>query len=464
MNDFLHQRFLNSFGADGRKVCTCGAAHDLHTRSIVLGEGALEAVAAAVRRELGPQARLWVVSDERTEEAAGAQLKRLLGEFAVVETILPADPKPVCTPELCAALTARALEADPRLIVSVGGGTLSDVGKKVSADLGVPNWGVMTSPSMDAHTSRTANLKTPGGTLSQPVTASRLVFCDPRVLEQAPAELFLAGLGDQLAKYPAYLDWRVSSWLFGEPFCAETAGLALQSARLAIQAARLAAAGPAGRRRACLGLADSLLASGLAMQAMHHSRPAASAEHTAAHFWEISHAARVPRLDLHGLLTGAATGLVHDAYREFYGALEDPRGLPVDIAARCAALRGEPSWADGLPPLMQPYRALLEGVSAERRLAAEICRESLSRFQEHRAFIRELADSILEELGAGVQTLREGGFPFDLPAFGLRDEEILLAFRYVRSLRNRWSSFDLMHLLGVEDRIHAGIERRVRSA
>ena len=117
-----------------------------------------------------------------------------------------------------AALAARARAASAGLILSVGGGTMSDLGKSVSRELGLPNWGLMTAPSMDAHTSGTANLKTPSGAVTHPATPSRRVFCDHAVLQKAPEELFLAGLGDQLAKFLGYLDWRLGAWVFGEYF------------------------------------------------------------------------------------------------------------------------------------------------------------------------------------------------------------------------------------------------------
>ena len=53
-----------------------------------------------------------------------------------------------------------------------------------------------------------------------------------------------------------------------------------------------------------------------------------------------------------------------------------------------------------------------------------------------------------------MSLLAERGYPFDLAGYGLTRPEILLPFRWVRLLRNRTSAFDLMHLLGVEERIY----------
>jgi glycerol-1-phosphate dehydrogenase [NAD(P)+] len=448
---FLFARYLSGFDREGRKRCSCGQLHELATREILMGDGVWAAIPERLRREHGEDKVVWVLSDQNTEAVAGVDLKRALRALRglrLAEEVLPAGPKPECTPQLVERLAAQARAASAGLILSVGGGTMSDLGKSISIALGVPNWGLMTAPSMDAHTSGTANLKTPAGAVSRPAAASVRVFCDTVVLEKAPEELFLAGLGDQLAKFVGYLDWRLGAWLYDEAFCPEAAEASLESARVTMQALRDPGS-TAGQVR--LRLADALLTSGLCMQSLRQSRPAASSEHTAAHLWEIAHVARNPRLALHGLLVGAATALVYRVYREFFTLLKE---LPLDVASRVQELEREPSWDKTLDDEIQPFRAVLEAQTAGRTPVAQTCRESLSRFTAQRPRIQELADGLLGEVEEGLRLLGERGFPFDLTAYGLSPAEILLPFRYVRLLRNRTSAFDLMHLLGVERRVY----------
>jgi glycerol dehydrogenase-like iron-containing ADH family enzyme len=236
--------------------------------------------------------------------------------------------------------------------------------------------------------------------------------------------------------------------VFGEAICPEAAEASLRSARLMLQALR-EPDDPPGRVRT--RLADALLTSGLVMQSLRHSRPAASAEHTAAHFWEIAHFARNARLALHGLLVGAAAALVYRAYRAFFALLP---GLHLDVPVRLEELSREPSWEQTLDGAIRPYRAILERETAGRAPVAQTCRESLSRFASHRTKIQRLAEALLSELGEGVKLLRDRGFPFDLAEYGLSTAEVLLPFRYIRFLRNRTSTFDLMHLLGVGGEIY----------
>ena len=209
---------------------------------------------------------------------------------------------------------------------------------------------------------------------------------------------------------------------------------------------------PADRRRACARLADAVLVSGLAMQSVGSSRPAASAEHSAAHLWEVGHAAREARLDLHGLLVGLACGTVARAYRDFYRRLED---LPVDIPARLAALGREPSWEGRLEEGMRPFRPLLEREARGRPSGPAVWRERLARIEAERGRLLENARPILDELEDGLEVLRGLGFPFRPADFGMEPRTGALPFRHIRLLRDRFTSFDLMHLLGVEEEIVA---------
>lgn len=457
MHDRYYQRFLNGFGADGEKTCSCGVRHRIAVREVLLGGETLAQTPDLIRRYFSPAVRIWVLSDGHTEEAAGSALKQRLAPFEPSGMVLQAEPKPACTLDLAGRLAGEARRAAAGLILSVGGGTVSDLGKKVSADTGIPNWCLMTAPSVDAFTSGTSNIKGENETSTLPVTPSQVVLGDLPVLAAAPEELFLAGLGDLLAKFLAFLDWRLAALVTGEPYCPESADFALLSARAALQAARTLRA---DRRQTAESLADAGLTSGLIMQSLGGSRPAASAEHTASHLWEVAHCARTGRLNLHGTLVGLASRLVLNAYRDLYAALED---LPLDIPARAQALSGEPSWQGDLDGEIRPFRPQMERQMAERVFAAEVYREQLLRFERHRSAILELARGILGELEEGVGTLTAAGFPFRFSEFGMTPAEALLPFRYIRYLRNRFSSFDLMHLLGLEREIYGRMETRLRS-
>ena len=290
----------------------------------------------------------WVLSDERTEEAAGREWKRHARGVRLVAKVLPGEPKPVPTIELVHALAAEVLAARPSVIVGVGSGVIADLAKHASHETGIPNWAVATAASVDAYSSATAAIRVEGYHRALPTAVSRCIACDLDVIAGSPRELFLAGLGDLLAKIISYLDWRLSRMMTDEYYCPVIAEASLASARQALAAARALDADP---RSAARTLTDAVLTSGFAMQSLGGSRPAASAEHTIAHFWEMAGTVGNPRWDLHGVLVGAASRIVLGAYRRLFGML--PTFQP-DPASRLAAFDREPPWEQTVEEGMRP--------------------------------------------------------------------------------------------------------------
>lgn len=439
----LHDELLKRFG-DPRGQgagCACGRPHPLRVREILLGEGALDEAAARLSR--GAARSIWVLSDGNTEAAAGARLKAGVQGRRLSGRVLPADPAPVPTEALVAELADEVRAAAPELVVAVGSGVVSDLGKAVSHATGVPSWAVATAASVDAYTSATAAIRVGGYHRALPATPSEVVVCDVGVIAAAPRRLLLAGLGDLLAKYLARVDWKLSSLVTGEWFCEELSSLALGTARAAIAAAEVADERPV---EAAAALTEAALVSGLCMQAAGSSRPAAAAEHTIAHFWEMSGAVTAHEHDLHGLVVGAASRPVLRGYAAWFPRL---RSLEVDAAARRAAAGREPAlaWELILPPEMARFRGILDEVERSRAPQRALLEARLAAFTERRSELAAHAAPLLEELGGAVATLERLGFPFSP---GLAEPWRSLGLRHVRRLRDRYTAFDLAHDLGDE--------------
>jgi glycerol-1-phosphate dehydrogenase [NAD(P)+] len=448
---WFHEELLSRFGPEGTLACSCGAEHRLRLREVIMGEGALEESADRVSR--GPASSVWVLSDEYTDAAAGAPWKARVRGKRVLGRILPAWPRPVPTDSLVAELSAEVRAAPPDLVVAVGSGVVSDLGKAVSHEVGLPGWSIATAASVDAYTSGTAAIRVGGYHRALPTAPSQVVVCDLGVLAAAPRPLFLAGLGDLLAKFLARVDWRLSNAVTGEAFCEPLASAALDSARQAVQAAELSVRDPAA---AAAALIDAGLVSGMCMQATGSSRPAAGSEHGIAHFWEMAGAVTREENDLHGLLVGAASRPVLRGYAETYPRLGS---LQIDPAARRAALDAEPGgWEEALPPEMARFRGTLDAVARARAPMRAALPARLAAFARHREQLAELAGPVLEELSGAVGTLRKLGFPFSPAELGLAEPWLTLGVRHVRRLRDRYTTFDLAHDLGLEPSLLAAVE------
>lgn len=452
---FIFRDFLSHFDSQGHFACPCGAAHTVSVRNVIVEEGALEVGASLLARELGSNASVWVLSDENTERAAGSDWKAYL-KASVRNRILPGKPRPVPSAELVEELAAEVRTASPDLLVSVGSGVISDVVKRISRETGVANWCVATAASVDAFSSSTAAIHVGGFHNAVPAAVSQTIICDLAVIEKAPQVMILAGLGDLLAKFFAYLDWNLSRIMTGEHYCQVISSAALESARLALSAARHLKDNP---RQAARAMTDAVLTSGFAMQALGGSRPAASAEHTVAHFWEIADAVPVERLDLHGILVGVASRMILQGYRSFYRSIAESRP---QTAGRLKSFDAEPPWETSLEPGLRPYAEKVRTEMGLRSFNRKILSERLSRFDASREVILELALPVLEELGGAVQLLSTLDYPFSPRELGISPELCLLPCRNARLLRSRYSTFDLAYELGLERAIYGRIEREVR--
>lgn len=456
MGRYYFEDFLSGFDSRGIRACSCGREHLIATRTVLAEPGALERSGELLVERYGSRTALWVLSDENTERAAGARWKRGGPAARVSSRVLRGSPRPVPTEELVRQLVSEVKADSPDLLVAVGSGVISDLVKKVSLDTGIPNWCIATAASVDAYSSATSAIRVDGYHKPLPAAVSEVIVCDIDVIGEAPREMFLAGLGDLLAKFIAFLDWNLSRIMTGEHYCAFASGAALGSARAA-----LAAAGRLGEepREAARTLTDAVLTSGFAMQATGASRSAASAEHTMAHFWEMAHAVGCARYDLHGILVGAACALVLRAYRALYAAATR---VEPDAPRRLAGYDGEQAWEAALEPGLAPFIGKVREETAHRRFDRAVLAERLEAFRRSRQEILALAAPALDELASAVEALRRLGYPFSPAELGISADLFLLPGRNIRLLRRRYSGFDLAYELDLGGLLNDEMERCVR--
>jgi len=445
VQSYYFQDFISRFDAAGNLACGCGQTHHIGTRAVLTGPDAFKDSAALVATELGSSARLWVLSDENTEAAAGKKWKAGLPATRISAHILPGHPRPAPTAELVSALAEEVRRVSPGLLVAVGSGVISDLVKRVSLEVEIPNWCVATAASVDAYSSATAAIEVNGFHNAVPAQVSRIIVCDLDVIAKAPREMFLAGLGDLLAKYLAFLDWNLSRIMTGEHYCPVISGVALESARSALTAAKTLSGDPGEAVRT---LTDAALSSGFAMQAFASSRSAASVEHTMAHLWETADAVRNARLDLHGILAGAASRIVLCGYKALYARLED---FEPDDTARLIAYAREASWQDSMEEGLLPFIAKVREEMEARTFDKDVLAQRLSTFHTGKTEILALARSTLEELAGAVTTLEGIGYPFSPAELCIDVSYVLLPFRNARLLRKRYTGFDLAYELGLEN-------------
>jgi glycerol-1-phosphate dehydrogenase [NAD(P)+] len=189
-------------------------------RSLVVGSGALGATAAAVESLVpakpGGARRVVVLVDETpirrgSEDVKSAVLEMLAADSETQLVVLTDGHAELHVTE---QVVDGAIEAcrGADVVVAVGGGTISDIGKLAAAALpGLPVVTVMTAASVDGYTDNVSVTLKDGVKRTVPSVWPDVVIADAETVAGAPARMNRAGYGEMTSMYVAPADWRLAS-------------------------------------------------------------------------------------------------------------------------------------------------------------------------------------------------------------------------------------------------------------
>ena len=250
-----------------------------------------------------------ILTDTVPKARAGVELlpevERRLGDGGVTRVVLEGAHGRVHADE---ATVARAVAgcAGAACIVTVGSGTLADIGKATSARLGgVPHVVVQTATSVNGFADDQSVLVIEGVKRTTPTRWPDALIADADVLAGAPVALNVGGVGDLVAMFTAPADWRLAHLLgMADAYSAEAVALArAHGAELLELAPRVRDADP----EALTALAGILALSGIAMGVAHTTAPASGMEHTVSHLIEMAMNSRGQDSAFHGAQVGVST-------------------------------------------------------------------------------------------------------------------------------------------------------------
>ena len=261
----------------------------------------------------------------------------------------------------------------PDLLVAVGGGKVVDTSKAAAADCGVDMISVPTQASSDGICSPVAVLMDDAGRPRSLGAAMPVgILVDMEVLDAAPRDTWLSGVGDLVANLSAVRDWRLAQREDGE-VVDDLACLTSEAAVHLVVSEAPDIDSPDYRERIVRGL----ILSGVAMEMAGSSRPASGGEHLIGHALDRILAA--PRL--HGLQVAVGTittellsGDDPESLLRFFRAVGLPRS-PIDLGINrheyLEALIRAPSQRPGRRTLLDGRaRSLLEDlVDLQLRIA-----------------------------------------------------------------------------------------------
>lgn len=262
-------------------MCTCGKAHEIRVKDIVIEEGAVDKLEDSLRDGVLSVCKHPVIlCDDNTKAAAKPYMEGIWERCSEIQL----DPDNLHANNHGVALIHEQWKEEYDLILAVGSGTIHDLSRFVAYEKGISFVSVPTAASVDGFVSTVAAMTWDGMKKTMPAQAPDYVYADTRIFGKAPYRLNASGASDLLGKYIALVDWKIAHELTGEYICERICQMemdALEEVSACLEDLKQ------GSVEANEKLMYALLLSGLAMQMIGNSRPASCAEHHVSHLWEM---------------------------------------------------------------------------------------------------------------------------------------------------------------------------------
>lgn len=415
------------------------------TKDMIIGAGVISRTAEMFEK-LFPGQKAVIVADRNTWEVAGKTVAASLENAGVAQEkpFIFTDEDLYAEWRHVESLQAYLRELDA-IAIAVGSGVMNDLTKYVSHTLGRKYMCVGTAASMDGYTAYGSSITKDGNKQTFDCPAPYGFVMDPVIAAAAPKELAASGYADLIAKIPAGADWMLADVTGNEAIDQFAWGLVLDGIDEALGDPAAIFKGDVRKTEA---LAEGLLMSGFAMQAMQSSRPASGTEHQFSHCWDMEDLCFEGKHVSHGFKVGIGT-LASTASLEFL-LDQDIADLDID---RC--VEAWKPWDE----MEMEIREVFAGMPGhtERGL-----KETRGKYVEKEELRRQL-----EALKAAWPTLKEDirkqiipfaqvrenlrlvGAPYEPEHIGVSRERMRKTFSYIPYMRSRYANIDVVYRCGL---------------
>jgi glycerol-1-phosphate dehydrogenase [NAD(P)+] len=421
---------------------------------VLLGRGVLDRVAGVVAECSHGPGDVVLVADHRPMAAPGREVKatvaaQLRDAGLHVRRVTVGDEHGDAHVDAATLEDATVASAGARVLLSVGSGTVVDIGKALSARLsGVPHVVFQTAATINGFADDQSVLLVDGVKRTTPTRWPERLLIDTDVVALAPVELSRAGLGDLPATYTAPADWLLAR-LVGQDDSYSPAAVGLARAHVD-EVLRSADAINRGDPDAIENLSAALTLSGISMGVAGCTAPGSGMEHTVSHLLEMAEPPGEPG-PLHGAKVGALTVLaamlwarVREAARDGgLSALRFPDADEMRARVRAAFATLDPSGRMG-DECWRDYALKLERWRGAREQLATLA-------DRWPAFDAEL-DRLLGSPEGLVGALRAARAPLRLGELGVAGAPARWALGHSHLMRDRFTVADLAFFMGIWDR------------
>jgi glycerol-1-phosphate dehydrogenase [NAD(P)+] len=417
----------------GKKIeCDCGKTHHIDPQGIIYSNDALTGLGDVLSEHTKGQKAV-LLMDIRTHDVAGKEAASLLKESAwqVSEIVVPdrsGGLTPICDDYTHEQTLRQFKKTD--IILSIGSGVITDLGKWAARDLHIPHVCYATAASMNGYTSANVAPTIKGVKKLLRAHPPRRVLATPEVIHNAPFEMTAAGYGDILAKSVSSADWCMNHVLFEDYYCERATSLIADIEPLYMGHPEDL---PERKPEIMAALFHGLLLTGVAMTMAETSAPSSGGEHLISHTLDMMSYIDGEQHDLHGRQVGIGTVLASEIYRRIL-SLESPAFLrpSMDIDKKF--------WGD-----------LGEEVEAQYSEKTERLRKAIYILSQN-----DVWDRLREEVKRFVKPseqirdcLNRAGAAYRAEDIGCSRERILSALLHAHEMRSRFTILDLARLLGI---------------
>ena len=422
--------------------CSCGRTHSTTLEGVTVSAGAMKALPEYVEK-YGFK-NLYIACDEITYGIAGEKVMNILKDAGIKAKAHVFKGKRFIPDEKALGELMIDADRDCDLVVAVGTGSINDMCRFFSFQMGVPYAIVATAAPMDGFASSGAALIINSMKTTIPAQTPLFIIGDTDILCGAPARMVSAGLGDLLGKFTCLNDWRISKVVNDEYYCDEIVNLVTDC----IENVLADADNVASRDPKVIGdIMEGLVLTGVAMSFIGNSRPAAGCEHHMCHFWETLELQEGKIPVLHGTKVAVGTVMILKM-TEF---LRENRP-DFDAAREKAKAYDQAAWEAKINEVYGASASsiiALEHESQKNEVNGRLKR--IDAIEAHWDEIVKLMDDSMPTAARMIEILKSLDAPYLPSQIGFDDDRLYNAMLYAKETRARYTMLSMMADLGVTE-------------
>jgi glycerol-1-phosphate dehydrogenase [NAD(P)+] len=438
-----------------RFLCRCGKTHEMPIGKVVIRAGAASELPERVA-ELGFGKKGLLVTDEIIYESLGKDIYHGWKQAGLDIDLFVLKGRVIPDEEAVGQVVCN-VPFDAEYIVSIGGGTVTDIVRYVTTRLGLPEVSIPSAMTMDGFFTNMSVIIINGLQRTYYLDYPTLILADTDIIAKAPAHMNAAGVGEVISKISAGLDWYAANLIKDIYYCDAAADMMGQCISEGTSSETIAGI-PHGDAKAVLNLTDALYKSAVGM-AWYGSSPCGSgAEHQLNHFWIKCQDDKGAKQSMHGQAVGVGAVVNLMIWEELLGL--DLELLDFEKALSSAPTKEE--WEQGVKRVYgDGAKDILDVQKNNHFFDRESRRRELQRIVQNAGKLRRKFESIpsADEISAMLGAV---GAPNRPQQLNIDKQELLDSIYYAKEMRRgRYNALWMAETLGVLDAVAERVSGRL---